>query len=368
MKLLDKSFALNQPGTVKIVPEEADDLWNCYNLIAVGDIIAAETTRKVHLESTKSTASRVRLIIHIKVTCRDFQKDSSTVRVQGKNIEANQFVAAGSFHTLTLEKNKAFELRKKAWDSTAIDTLSESSEKSSGADLAVVLMQQNQAQIHLVGKNTNTLCSKIEPSSPPTRKRAQSNVFFQDVFSAFVKNVDFNTIKSVVIASEGSMKDEFRTFLLSEAKRLKMKSIEENKSRIVVARMGSKGELKEVLNNPAVMNMIKDSKVALEIRVFKEFWDLLSSNPDRTCYGLKSVQLAQEMKAIETLLITDELYRNAEIGTRQKYMSLAKSVKEAGGKALVYSSMHVSTEQLAQVTGVAAILRFPLPDLEDMDV
>lgn len=36
-----------------------------------------------------------------------------------------------------------------------------------------------------------------------------------------------------------------------------------------------------------------------------------------------------------------------------------------GGTAHVFSGMHASGEQLNQLTGIAAILRFPLPDLED---
>ncbi|KAI4300380.1 hypothetical protein L6164_033766 [Bauhinia variegata] len=367
MKVLEKNCALNQPGSVKIFPEEPDDLWTVYNLIAPGDVVTSETTRKVHLEFTKNTASRVKLSLHVKVTCREFQKDSSTVRVQGKNIEANQYVAAGSFHTLTLERNKPFELRKKIWNSDSLDSLSESAEKSTGADLAVVLMQPDQAQIYLVGRRDTVLCSKIESSASAVKRRASANVFFQHVFNAFVKHVDFNTIKSVVVASLDSTKDEFRQFLVSEGKRLRMKSIEDNKSRIIVAGTGFKGDLKEVLNDSKVMNLIKDSKAVLEIRAFKELWDNISSNSGRACYGPKSVEAAQEMMAIETLLITDELYRNAEIGTRRKYMGLVKSVKQSGGKALVYSSMHVSAEQLTQLSGVAAILRFPLPDLEDMD-
>ena len=43
-------------------------------------------------------------------------------------------------------------------------------------------------------------------------------------------------------------------------------------------------------------------------------------------------------------------------------------VTEAGGEALVFSSMHVSGEQLAQLTGIAAILRFPLEELADEDI
>ncbi|XP_028777149.1 protein PELOTA 1-like [Neltuma alba] len=364
MKLLDKDFALNQPGTVKIIPEEPDDLWVVYNLIAIGDVVTADTTRKVHLEATKNTASRVKVTIPVKVTRRDFQKDSSTVRVQGRNIGTNQYVASGSFHTLTIEMNKGFELSKKIWDSTAVAALSETSKKSPGADLAVILIQEGQTEVYLVGNGPTTLCSKIK--DPRTGKKSASNVFFRDIFNAFVKHVDFSTIKTVLIASDGPTKDEFRQFLLSEAKRLNMKTIENNKSRIVVA--GCKGDLKEVLSDKGVMNMIKDSKVVLEIRAFQELCDLLDNNSGRACYGTKHVEAAQEMMAIDTLLITDDLYRSSDAKTRHKYTNLAESVRKGGGKVLVYTSMHVSAEQLAQLTGVAATLRFPLPDLDDADV
>ncbi len=38
--------------------------------------------------------------------------------------------------------------------------------------------------------------------------------------------------------------------------------------------------------------------------------------------------------------------------------------RETSGEVRVFSSLHVSGEQLAQLTGVAAILRFPCPEIE----
>ncbi|KAF7818703.1 protein PELOTA 1-like [Senna tora] len=317
MKIVNKDFVINQAGTVTVIPEQPDDLWIVYNLVAVGDVITADTTRKIHLDFLNESAppTRVNLSISVKVMSRDFQKDDSTVRIQG-------------------------------------------------ADLAVILLKEERAEIYLVGKGLTTLCSKVEASGTSKRSRGGRNLIFPDLFSLFVKRLDFATIKSVVIASNGSMKDEFRSFLLSEAKRLKMKNVEDNKSRLVVAEC--KGGLKEVLNDSGVMNMIKNSRVVLEIRAFRELWEGIESNSGRACYGAKNVEAALEMMAIETLLITDELYRSADVKTRQKYTNMVKSVKKGGGKALVYSSMHVSAEQLAQLTGVAAILRFPLPYLDDM--
>jgi protein pelota len=43
-------------------------------------------------------------------------------------------------------------------------------------------------------------------------------------------------------------------------------------------------------------------------------------------------------------------------------------VRASGGVVHTLSGGHVSGEQLDQVTGVAALLRFPMPELDDVDV
>ncbi|MED6126017.1 hypothetical protein PIB30_074289 [Stylosanthes scabra] len=346
-----------------------------YNVITPGDYVTADTSRKIHREvGDTKTASRVKLSIHLKVTCRDFEKDSSTLRIHGRNLDPNGFVAVGSFHTLTLEHNKPFELRKKIWKEDAVEALheGENNEACPDAELAVTLFQQDHAEIYLIGKGVTSMVSKIEASSMRNGGKKSSsssanakNVFFREVFTAFIKNVDLNKVKNAVIASEDSKKDEFRKFMISEAKRMKMRGVEENKGRIVVASSGCNGDLKELLGEGTVMNLMKDSKVGLQIRALKEVWDMVSSDSDRACYGPKSVENAKEMGAIETLLISDELYRSREVEIRKKYGCLVKAVRDSGGNALVYSSMHVMAEQLQQLTGIAAILRFPLPDLDD---
>ncbi|KAI9086210.1 hypothetical protein K1719_031664 [Acacia pycnantha] len=364
MQLLNKNFEPNEPGTVEIIPQEPDDLWVVCNLIADRDIVTATTTRQVHLDfSAKNKPKPVTLTIPVCVTCTDFYKDSSTVRVHGTNMdEDNEYFEYGSSHTLTLERNKGFKLFKKIWDSTSVAALLEASKKPSATDLAVVLIQERRAEVYLVGNGLTKLCSEIEAP----RKKSAGGVRFQDLFDAFVKHVDFRRIKSAMIVSAGTTKDKFRRYLLSEARRLRMKRIEDNESRIEVAECNKDDlNLKEVLNDNGVMNMIKNRKVVSEIRDFRKLWDLVDKDSSRACYGAKHVEAAHEMAAIETLLITDDLYRSSDLETRLKYTNLAKSVKKGGGKVVVYSSMDVSAQQLAQLTGVAAILRFPLPYLDE---
>ncbi|CAJ1890196.1 unnamed protein product [Sphenostylis stenocarpa] len=366
MKILEKDFALNQTGTAKLMAEEPDDVWVLYNLILPGDVVSADTTRKVYLDSStkKNNASRVKLTLHLKVTSRDFHKDSSTLRLHGRNLQPNQHVASGSFHTLSLEPQKSFILRKNLWQNEALQTLNDTTQKensksnsSSISDLAVVLFHPHHAEIHVVKEGASTRCTKVE-SSPNSRKNGNvsSSVFFRRVFAALVKHVDFKVVKSMVVTSE-----EFRRFAVSEARKLRIRWIEENQTRMVVVEGGD--SLEKVLGDRAVTELVNDSRVG----AFRDLWEMVCNDSGRACYGPKEVERAIEMRAIETLLITDDLYRNEEVGTRQRYSGLLKSVKDGGGRALVYSPMHVSAPQLEQLTGVAAILRFPLPDLELQD-
>lgn len=377
MKINRRDLVPDGPGSVKMTPIDADDLWFVYNLIAQGDSVMAGTVRKVLREtSTGRDAERVKLKLEIKVEAIEYDKVGSVLRIRGKNVLENEYVKIGAFHTLEIELHRPFVLRKELWDSMALHVLNQASDPAASADLAVVLMQEGLAHILLVGRSLTITRAKIE--TPIPRKHGPAiagyqtalNKFFEHLLQAFLKHVDFNVVRCAVIASPGFTKDQFHRHLLLEAERRQLRPIIENKSRIVLVHTSSgyKHSLKEVLDAPNVMNMIKDTKAAQEVRVLKDFFDMLSNDPDRACYGPKHVEVAHERMAVQTLLITDELFRNADIPMRKKYVNLVNSVKGSGGTVHIFSSMHASGEQLAQLTGVAAILRFPLPELEDIEM
>eukprot|EP00262_Sarcandra_glabra_P004307 TRINITY_DN1525_c0_g3_i1.p1 TRINITY_DN1525_c0_g3~~TRINITY_DN1525_c0_g3_i1.p1 ORF type:complete len:379 (-),score=71.43 TRINITY_DN1525_c0_g3_i1:218-1354(-) len=378
MKLVRKNVVPNEPGSVKLIPEEPDDLWVIYNLISQGDSVMAVTVRKVlrEMASGGRDAERVKLKLEIKVEAVEYDKVGSVLRVRGKNILENEYVKIGQFHTLEIEQQRPFVLRKDKWDSLALDVLQQACDPAASADLAVVLMQEGLSNIFLVGKSVTTTRSRIEASIPRKHGPAIAgyetalNKFYESVLQAFLKHIDFKIVRCAVIASPGFTKDQFHGYLLLEAERRQLRSIIENKSRILLAHAtsGYKHSLREVLDAPNVMNLIKDTKAAQEVRVLKDFFSMLSNDTARACYGPMHVEVAHERMAIQTLLITDELFRNADIPTRQKYINLVDSVKASGGTVHIFSSMHASGEQLAQLTGIAAILRFPLPDLEDIEM
>ncbi|XP_020968007.1 protein PELOTA 1 isoform X2 [Arachis ipaensis] len=356
MKIVRKDLVRNGPGSVKMVAVDSDDLWYAYNLIAPGDSVMAVTVRKVLREAASGgrEAERIKLKLEIKVEeVADYDKEGSMLRIRGKNILENEHVKIGAFHTLELELQRPFVLRKEVWDSYALEVLQQASDPGASADLAVVLMQEGLAHILLIGRSMTITRSRIETSIP--RKHGPAIAGYESALNKFFENV---------------LQEQFHRHLFLEAERRQLRPIIENKSRIILVHTtsGYKHSLKEVLDAPNVMNMIKDTKAAQEVRAMKDFYDMLSNDPARACYGVKHVEVANERLAVQTLLITDDLFRNSDIARRQKFVELVNSVKDSGGSVHVFSSLHVSGEQLAQISGIAAILRFPLPDLEDIEM
>eukprot|EP00252_Welwitschia_mirabilis_P004135 TRINITY_DN1433_c0_g1_i2.p1 TRINITY_DN1433_c0_g1~~TRINITY_DN1433_c0_g1_i2.p1 ORF type:complete len:379 (-),score=69.75 TRINITY_DN1433_c0_g1_i2:384-1520(-) len=378
MKLVRRDITPRGPGSAKLVPEEADDLWHVYNLISKGDRVSATTVRKVQRESSSGDrdVERVRLKLEIEVEAIDYDNVAAVLRLRGKNVLENEHVKIGAFHTLELDLQRPFVLHKDVWDSMALDTLKQACDPAASADLAVLLMQEGLAHIFLVGKSVTTTKAKIETTIPRKRGPAIAgyekalNKFFENSLQAVLRHCDFSVVRCLVIASPGFTKDQFHKYMLLEAERRELRAIIENKSRIVLAyaSSGYKHSLGEVLHATNVMSVIKDTKAAQEVKALKDFYEMMSNDPNRACYGPKHVKAADEQLAIQTLLITDELFRNADISTRQRYVDLVESVKQGGGSVHVFSSMHVSGEQLAQLSGIAAILRFPMPELEDLEM
>uniref|UniRef100_A0A8C9ZZN9 Protein pelota homolog n=1 Tax=Sander lucioperca TaxID=283035 RepID=A0A8C9ZZN9_SANLU len=119
MKLLQKDIEKDNAGQVTLMPEEAEDMWHTYNLLQVGDSLRASTIRKVQTESPTGSvgSSRVRTTLTLSVTTIDFDSQACQLRVKGTNLEENQYVKMGAYHTIELAHVE------KAADALAIDTL-----------------------------------------------------------------------------------------------------------------------------------------------------------------------------------------------------------------------------------------------------
>lgn len=377
MKLVSNRVDKGGAGSVKLVPEESEDMWHAYNLISEGDNVRSTTIRKVQNETAtgSSSSNRIRTTLKISVENIDFDTQACVLRLKGRNVEENQYVKMGAYHTLDLELNRPFELFKPEWDSISLERMEMACDVTQHADLGAVIMQEGLAHICLIQSSMTIVRSKIDLNIPRKRKGNVSqhekglHKFYEAVMQGIMRHINFVVVKCVLIASPGFVKDQFFEFMIQQAVKSDNKVLLENRSKfmLVHASSGFKHSLKEILQDPAVMSKMSDTKAAGEVKSLETFYAILQSEPAKAFYGKKHVMKAAEAQAIETLLISDSLFRCQNVALRKEYVNLVESVRDSGGEAKIFSSMHISGEQLSNLTGVAAILRFPMPELEDDD-
>ncbi|XP_054454320.1 protein pelota homolog [Anoplopoma fimbria] len=375
MKLLHKDIEKDNAGQVTLMPEEAEDMWHTYNLLQVGDSLRASTIRKVQTESPTGSvgSSRVRTTLTLSVETIDFDSQACQLRVKGTNLEENQYVKMGAYHTIELELNRKFTLAKKSWDSVVLDRIEQACDATQKADVAAVVMQEGLANLVLVTPAMTLLRAKVEVTIPRKRRGSCTQHekalerFYEAVMQAILRHINFDVVKCILIASPGFVRDQFITYLFKEAVRQDNKILLENRPKfmLVHSSSGHKYSLKEILSDPTVTSRLSDTKAAGEVKALEDFYKMLQHEPDRAFYGLAHVEKATEALAVDTLLISDKLFRHQEVPTRSRYVRLVDNVRDNGGNVRIFSSLHVSGEQLTQLCGVAAVLRFPIADLSE---
>ncbi|KRZ10800.1 Protein pelota -like protein [Trichinella zimbabwensis] len=375
MKVLKKQIDSSGSGFFTFLPEEPEDMWHTYNLVQVGDNVRTSTTRKVTVDRLSGhSSSKMQLVLTVEVEKIFYDKEDGALHVSGKNIEENQYVKLGAYHTLNLQLKRKFTIYKYKWDVVHMERINEACNASSEADLAAVVMQDGLAHICLITNTMTISRAKITKSIPQknrynaSQRQVAFKKFFEAVKAALLLNVNFDVVKCVLLASPGFLRDQFFAYLYSEDSS-KNEVLLNNKAKFILVQSttGHKHALKEILNNPAISAKLKDTKAAGETKALEAFHEMLLQDTNRAFYGIKHVEHANELLSIKTLLISDALFRSMDFVKRTRYVSLVESVKKQGGEVKIFSSLHLSGEQLAYMGGVAAILRYPVEDLEDDD-
>ncbi|CAD5213907.1 unnamed protein product [Bursaphelenchus okinawaensis] len=375
MKILRKYLEKNGSGSVTLICEEEEDVWHVYNLVRVGDQVRCSTVRKVTQETQTGSKSSQRMHVTLTVVVENITYDPSVcvLHLKGKNIQENEHVRMGAYHTLDIELQKKFTLAKQEWDIIDLERLEICADVSHSADVGAIVMHEGLANVCLLTKSMTVVKAKIDMNIAKKRKGFSQQhdksveKFFNAVVLAFVKHMNMEQLKCVIVASPGFLKETFMEKLLEHAGNNNLKDITQNKSKILLvhATSGYKHALKEILADPNVASRLADTKAQEEVKALDTFLDLMNNDPDRAFYGYNHVRIALDQLAIATLMVSDLLFRSRNIEQRKKYVKLVDDARNANCNVLIFSSMHVTGEQLGQLTGVAAILRFPLEGVDD---
>ncbi|KAH6892402.1 hypothetical protein B0T10DRAFT_483730 [Thelonectria olida] len=380
MKLVTRKLPKNwEEETVSLLPEDPEDMWHAYNLILPHDIVHAHAIRKV----TSSTATgsvltgRVHTDLAIKVKSTFFDPVVSSLRVSGTVCAENPHVSLGTHHTLDLEVNRPFTIIKPdGWDSIAKETLREALADDKNGALAAVVMQEGIANICLITQFRTVLKVRVESVIPKKRDLASDQDagmrrFFEKTLSTLTRTIDFSEPRPILLASPGFVATDFKQYIANQGrdKADKILTAVAKESLVVHANSGHVHSLNEILKSPEVLAKMKNMKYAREAQFVDQFFDMLKLDDGRAWYGTSSVEKAVNDGAVGPggglLLVNNSLFRSENLATRKKYVALVEKVKKDGGEARVLSSDHESGQRLSMLGDIAAILNYPMLDLDD---
>lgn len=151
----------------------------------------------------------------------------------------------GAYHTLDLELNRKFELRKPEWDTIALERIEMACDPTHTADVAAVVMQEGLAFLCLITASMTLVRSKIEMSIPRKRKgyvqqhEKGLTRFYESVMQGILRHVNFDVVKCILIASPGFVRDQFYDYMFQQAVKLDIKVLLDHKSKFMLVHSSS---------------------------------------------------------------------------------------------------------------------------------
>jgi len=204
--------------------------------------------------------------------------------------------------------------------------------------------------------------------------------FYQVTLESLLRQLDFNTsptastsnepVKPILLASPGFVAAGFQKHIQSVAS-TSIPALKRLLPSIVVVHSASGylHSLSEVLQSPSVKALLADTKYARETKLMDDFMEHLRKDTNKATYGAREVEAAVDQGAVGrgggVLLISNRLFRSQDVAERKRWVALVDRVRDVeGGEVRVLSSDHESGKRLDGLGGVAALLTFPIADLE----
>ncbi|SCU90853.1 LAME_0E10264g1_1 [Lachancea meyersii CBS 8951] len=369
----------NNSEQITLLPQDKEDLFSLYNIINTDDelIVKKLVTDKVDSAGKKKNTELVRL--RLKVVSSEFEPQHEFLRYKGITTEddsgkANIEVPTGKFFSFTLNYKYPFTLIKEDYNSFVAKQLKDACNPESRSDIAAVCLQEGISHICLLSSFSTIIKNKIEYSLP--KKKRSTDVakfdekvekFYKGTYESMKRHFEFEKLKVIILCSPGFYAKTLFGKIMQYAQEEQNKLILSSKSRFLVARCstGYLQGINEVLKNPAYASKLQDARNSKEALIMDEFLQHLNNDDFKAWYGEAEVLKASEMCAIDTLLITDGLLRADDVKIRRRNVNLTEAVEQSGGTVYVFSSLHSSGEELEKLTGLACILKFPVPDLDE---
>lgn len=340
---------------VAIVPDSTEDLWHLQYIIEPGDIVAAETSRRLQREDDQlrdTGGTRETLHAAIEVDEVEFQRFADRLRVGGEIIECSREDQIGFYHTINVDVHHEIELEKR-FKPDQRDRLEEAQAATGEPDVLVITIEEGQAEVFEVAQSgANQRTSFVTGSGKRSGESTR-----QELFAEVADLVERSDADAIVFAGPGFVKEDCLEYLKEE----NVEAAEAIRT-VDTSATGERG-VHEVLTRGVIDDVRTETRLARESSVVNELLDRLRTDPKTVTYGPEETATAVEYGAVDTLAVVDDvlLRERTEDGEWSIDLDgLVEQTQHQGGSVRVLTAAGEPGQQLESLGGIAALLRYPI--------
>ena len=337
-----------------LVPETVDDLWHLSYVLEPEDLVSGDTTRRIQRNDDQmrdTGGQREHLSVTIEVESVEFARFANRLRVGGVITGCSREDQLGLHHTLNVEQHEELTIEKH-FKPDQIDRIEEAEEAADNPDVAIATVEEGEAYIHLVKEyGVDEYASFTKPTGKGEYSRPREELFGE--LGDALSHVDTDAI---ILAGPGFTKQDAHDYIAEE-----YRDLADLITVVDTSAAGGRG-VHEVLKRGAVEEVQDETRIAREAETIDELMERIADGA-KAAYGIEGVQEAAEFGAVEELLVLDERLREERQGDGEWTLDVndvIETVEQKGGEITVFSREFQPGQQLKNLGGIAALLRYRL--------
>jgi protein pelota len=354
MRIADRERVEGGRERISLVPESLDDLWHLQYVLEPGDLVSGDTTRRIQRSDDQlrdTGGEREHLWVEIEVDDVEFARFANRLRVGGVIVDCSREDQLGQHHTLNVEEREEVTVTKR-WQSDQLERLQEAVEASENPDVAIATVEEGAAYVHTVAQyGVEERASLSGPTGKGEFARPR-----KELFAELATVLDRMDVEAIILAGPGFTKNDALDHIRENHPDLAGKV-----TTVDTASVGDRG-VHEVLKRGAVDEVQAETRIAREAEAIDELMTRIAEGA-KAAYGISEVAEAAEYGAVEELLVLDERLRQERAGEGDWQVDaneLVETVEQQGGVVTVFSGEFDPGQQLRNLGGVAALLRYRL--------
>jgi protein pelota len=336
---------------IVLIPEDSMDLWILRRIIKKGDDVEAWTTREIKQQGEfvrPDKGRRIRVKIRLSVEQLSFDNELGRLRIRGIITGTNdESVSKGVYHSIeVVPSTEIILLREITPDQIRI--ISRSQYKS----FVIISLDSREAGIGILkglsfsylGTIRSDVSGKLFQQDYSKHMSQYINNILETVLEVIKKNPD----SEIIILGPGQTKNQLANKLQETTKQLQ-----------VIDGFDVTGEdgAKIAVNDTRLKSILKGTEYEYAQSVLEEAKIRLARNDNRIAMGFSACRIAVKEKAVEALLLADELFKTVN---EEQIVELANDAERQGAKVILVDSSTFLGVQIGKMGGSVATLRYPV--------